>query len=130
MKEEEVEMRQAFDPFTLTIELSHTHSELLTLPSSVLTLSPSPSFLSCPFKRLEVVSSEISPMNSHSVTVSVPSINRNTQRLVEEKMEEKEELVNVADAYSGRVRRAGRECVWVMEVMVVVVSVSVVSAVV
>ena len=38
--------------------------------------------------------------------------------------------MNEAYAYSGRVKRAGRECVCVMEVMVVCVSVSVVVVVV
>ena len=37
--------------------------------------------------------------------------------------------MNEADAYSGRVRRAGREWVWVMEVMVVCENVSVVAVV-
>ena len=38
--------------------------------------------------------------------------------------------MNEADAYSGRVNKAGRECVCVMEVMLVCVSVSVVVVVV
>ena len=38
--------------------------------------------------------------------------------------------MNEADAYTGRVRRAGTECLCVMDVMVMLVSVSVVGVVV
>ena len=91
MKEEEEEMRDALDPFTLTIELSHTHTELFVFPSLLLifvSLFPSLPFITI---ILVIIPSEISPMNIHSLTVSVPSMIINTPTRAEEEMEEKEE---------------------------------------